>query len=165
MSETQQVPNTGAAQSPVVAEPARHPGNDRSEPTGWGGWVLFSGVIMVVVGGFQATMGLVALFNDQYFLVTSSGLLVTADYTTWGWVHLVLGAVACAAGYGVIMGQTWARVVGILLAVVSAIVNVGFLAAYPIWSTIVIALDVVIIYALAVHGREVGVGSQEAYDS
>jgi hypothetical protein len=65
--------------------------------------------------------------------------------------------IACAAGYGVIAGQTWARVVGIILAVVSAIVNVGFLAAYPIWSTIVITLDVVVVYAMAVHGREVGV--------
>jgi hypothetical protein len=156
MSETQQVPNTGVDPKATGTGPARYPSSDRAGPTGWVGWVIFGGVMMVLVGGFQATMGLVALFNDEYFLVTSNGLLVTADYTTWGWVHLALGVIACIAGFGVMVGQTWARVVGIILAVVSAIVNVGFLAAYPIWSSIVITLDVVVIYAMAVHGREVG---------
>jgi len=127
--------------------------------TGWVGWVFFAGVMMVMLGIFQAIEGLVAIFNDKYYLVSRSGLVISADYTVWGWVHLLLGIVVAIAGYAVIRGQMWGRVIGIIMAAVSAIVNLGFLAAYPIWSTIIIAIDVVVIYALTVHGREV-----QAYD-
>jgi hypothetical protein len=151
MSETHQLQNAGTAPGSGAA---RHPGADLTKSTAWVGWVIFGGVMMVMVGGFQAALGLVALFNDNYFLFTRNGLLVTADYTTWGWVHLTLGALVVIAGCSVMAGQTWARVVAIILAVVSAIVNVGFLAAYPVWSIIVITLDVIVIYAMAVHGRE-----------
>jgi hypothetical protein len=115
---------------------------------------MFAGIIMMMIGIFQAISGLVALFNDEYYLVRPSGLLLTFDFTTWGWVHLLLGVVVFLAGAGVLVGQTWARVVGILIAAVSAIVNIAFLAAYPVWSTIIITLDVLVIYALTVHGRE-----------
>ncbi|MEU7907636.1 hypothetical protein [Actinoplanes sp. NPDC049118] len=130
-------------------------GGARVEPTGWVGWIVFSGIMMVLLGFFQGIVGLVALFNDTYYLVTRSGLVLSVDYTVWGWVHLLLGVVALLAGFGVLVGQTWARVVGIILAVLSAIVNLAFLAAYPIWSTLIIAIDVLVIYALSVHGREV----------
>ncbi len=122
--------------------------------TGWTGWVAFAGVIMIVMGAFHAIAGLVALFKDSYYVVRPSGLVVNVDYTAWGWVHLILGLVALAAGFGVLSGRTWARVVGIILAVVSALVNFSFLGAYPIWMTILITLDVIVIYALAAHGRE-----------
>jgi hypothetical protein len=69
-------------------------------------------------------------------------------------VHLIAGVVVALAGSAVMIGRMWARVVGVVLAVVSAIANIGFLAAYPVWSTIIIALDVLVIYALVVHGRE-----------
>ncbi|GIM95924.1 DUF7144 family membrane protein [Paractinoplanes toevensis] len=146
MSETQQRPT--ASDEPYV--PARRP-----EPTGWAGYVVFAGVMLMMLGGFQAIEGLVAIFRDEYYLVTRSGLLLTMDFTTWGWVHLVLGLIAVGTGIGVLLGQTWARVVGIIIAVFSALANLAFLPAYPIWSTIIIALDVLAIYALAVHGREV----------
>jgi hypothetical protein len=163
MSETQHVPGTGTTPSPAdTPSTVDNPGTDRAEPTGWIGWVVFGGVMMILVGGFQATMGLVALFNDQYFLVTSRGLLVGVDYTTWGWIHLVLGTIAGIVGVGVMVGETWARVIGIILAAVSALVNVAFLAAYPVWSTIVITLDIIVIYAIAVHGREVRDSYQDA---
>jgi hypothetical protein len=155
MSDTQQARSTDANLSSVGSGTARQRSADRAGRSGWAGWVLFGGLMLLTVGGFQAIMGLVALFNDEYFLVTNNGLLVTVDYTTWGWVHLVLGAVACAAGAGVMLGNTWAQVVGIILAIVSVLVNIGFLPAYPIWSTMVITLDVIVIYAIAVHGREV----------
>jgi hypothetical protein len=107
-----------------------------------------------MIGSFQAISGLVALFNDDYYLVGKNGLVVSVDYTAWGWVHLVLGVVAFLTGIGMMIGQTWARVTGIILAVLSAIVNLAFAAAYPVWSVLIIALDVIVIYALAVHGRE-----------
>jgi hypothetical protein len=127
----------------------------RPEPTGWVGWVLFAGIMLFMVGAFQIIAGLVALFNDKYYLVTSSKLVLQMDYTAWGWAHLILGAVAILAGLGCIAGKTWARVVGIGFAFVSALANIGFLGAYPVWSVIMITVDVLAIYALAVHGREV----------
>jgi len=130
---------------------------DEPEPTGWTGWVGFAGIMMILVGSFGAIEGLVGIFKDQYFLVTDDKLVVTANYTAWGWTHLILGALVVLAGFGVLVGQFWARTVGILLAMVSAIVNIAFLAAYPVWSTIVITLDVIVIWALAVHGREMKV--------
>lgn len=117
-------------------------------------WVAFAGTMLALVGSFHAIQGLVALFRDDYYLVAPSGLVVNVSYTTWGWVHLLGGVVILAAGLGAIAGQTWARVVGVVVAAVSALLNVTFLAAYPIWSTLMIALDVLVIWALMVHGGD-----------
>ena len=127
---------------------------EQTVATGWVGWVIFAGIMMVMLGTLQAIEGLVALFKDTYFVVPRSGLVVSVDYTTWGWVHLLLGILVAAAGLGVMAGQMWARIVGILLALVSAVVNIAFLAANPVWSTILIAVDILVIYALTVHGKE-----------
>ena len=124
------------------------------EPSGWAGWVVFGGVMLIMVGIFQFFQGLVALADDGYYLVRSDGLLVNVDYTTWGWVHVVVGAVAGLTGVGLLAGNMLARFVGVVIAVLSAVVNLAFISAYPIWSTIVIALDVIVIYAIVVHGRE-----------
>ena len=124
------------------------------EPSGWAGWVVFGGVMLIMVGIFQFFQGLVALADDGYYLVRSDGLLVNVDYTTWGWVHVVVGAVAGLTGVGLMAGNMVARFVGVGIAVLSAVVNLAFISAYPIWSTIVIALDVIVIYAIIVHGRE-----------
>ncbi|HEU0090361.1 MAG TPA: hypothetical protein VFQ77_22340 [Pseudonocardiaceae bacterium] len=147
MTETRQ---TGAGQ---VGMP-RQRGQAVPEPTGWVGWIFFAGVIMILGGTFQAIAGLVAIFNSTYFLVPSTGLVVSVNYTGWGWTHLIVGILVVLAGFGVLTGQAWARLVGVVLAGISAIVNLGFLAAYPVWATIVIALDVIVIYALCVPGRE-----------
>ena len=125
-----------------------------AEPTGWVGWIIFAGIMMVMLGTFQAIEGLVAIFKDSYFVVPRSGLVVSVDYTAWGWVHLLLGILVAGAGLGVMAGQMWARVIGILLALVSAVVNIAFIAANPVWSTIIITLDILVIYALTVHGKE-----------
>ena len=147
MTETRQ---TGVGQAGMP----RQRGEAVPEPTGWVGWLFFAGVIMILVGIFQAIAGLVALFNSSYFLVPSADLVVAVNYTGWGWVHLIAGILLLLAGFGVLTGQTWARVVGVVLAGISALLNIAFLAAYPLWSVVVIALDVIIIYALCVHGRE-----------
>ena len=121
----------------------------------WVGWIAFAGVLMVILGALHAFQGLVAIFKDDYFLVSSSGLAVKFDFTAWGWVHLVVGIVVVVAGLGVMAGQVWARVVGVLLASLSLLANVAFLAAYPFWSLVMIALDIVIIMALTVHGSDI----------
>jgi hypothetical protein len=128
---------------------------DTEERTAWVGLVVFGGVLLALTGGFQMMQGLVAILRDEYFYVTRDGLLITMDYTAWGWTHLGLGLIAVGTGIGVLAGQMWARVVGIIIAVLSALVNLAFLSAYPIWSTIIIAMDVLVIYALTMHGSEV----------
>jgi len=128
-----------------------------SEPpptTAWAGWAFFAGVLMVIVGAFQIIKALTALFNQDYLLVTSSGLALHVNIAAWGWVHLLIGLVVLAAGFGVVAGKMWGRVVGIAVAAFSAIVNLLDIAAYPLWSVLIIAMDVLVIFALAVHGGE-----------
>ena len=127
----------------------------RREPTAWVGWIVFAAIMMVLLGMFHVVQGLVALFNSDYFLVGTSGLVVSMNFTAWGWTHLIGGIVVAAAGACLLTGQMWARVVGVAVAVVSAIINIAFLAAYPVWSLIMIALDVFVILALTVHGSEI----------
>lgn len=126
--------------------------HDPRESTAWTGWVVFGGVMLMTLGAFQVIQGLVALFDDGFYLVRPNGLVVHADYNTWGWTHLIIGAVAVVSGLGLLVGNMAARVIGVIAAVVSAIVNLAFLSAYPVWSAIVIALDVIVIYAIIVHG-------------
>ena len=85
----------------------------------------------------------------------SSNLAVSFSYTGWGWIHIILGILAVAGGYGVMVGKTWARAFAIIYASIAAIVNMTFLSAYPVWMTIMITIDVLVIWAVAVHGREV----------
>ncbi|MGA5300026.1 DUF7144 family membrane protein [Nucisporomicrobium flavum] len=155
MSDTQQS-TTGTPRQPSydMDEPYDVPGRPR--PTAWVGVVLFGGIMLMMLGGFQTMQGFVAIFREDYYLVSPRGLVFEVDYTAWGWTHLLIGLVAVATGIGVMAGQMWARVLGIVIAVISALANIAFLSAYPIWSTIIIAMDVLVIYALAVHGREAG---------
>ena len=124
------------------------------ERTAWTGWVVFAGAMMVVLGVFQFIEALTALFKDTYSLVASNGLLVTVNYTTWGWTHLVIGLVAVLAGLALLVGRMWGRILGVVAASASAIVNLAFVAAAPVWAVTVIAIDLIVIYAICVHGGE-----------
>lgn len=123
-------------------------------PSGWVGWIAFAGAMMILLGLFHAFQGLVALLRDEYYLVGPDGLVLNVDYSQWGWIHLVLGVVVAGAGLALLVGQMWARAVAVLLAFVSALVNVAFLSAYPVWSVLMIAVDILVIWAVMVHGRE-----------
>ncbi len=125
---------------------------DRS--TGWVGWIFFAAVMLMLMGGFQIIQALVALFDDGFYLTGEDGLVVNVDYNVWGWVHLLLGVLLLASGAGVMTGNLAARTVGVILAGLSALVNMAFIGAYPVWSLIIITVDVLVIYALIVHGRE-----------
>jgi len=133
----------------------------RSGATGWVAWQLFAAVMLVMLGAFQATIGLVALFNDGYFVMHRNGVLIPIDYTTWGWIHLILAAVAGCTGIGLLVGALWARIVGALIAVVNVLVMFAFMDSYPWLATMPIAYSVVTLYAIVVHGREVA----DAYDT
>jgi hypothetical protein len=122
--------------------------------TAWAGWVVFGGVMLIMLGAFQVVQGLVALFDDGFYLVRQNGLVVDVDYNTWGWIHTIIGIVAILTGIGLLAGNMAARIVGVGIAFLSALVNLAFLSAYPVWSTIMITLDVIVIYSIIVHGRE-----------
>jgi hypothetical protein len=124
------------------------------EPTAWVGWVIFAGIMLMVVGAFQAIDGLVALFKDEYYVVRPNGLVLNVDFTAWGWTHLILGILLLAAGAAIFSGRVWGRTIGVIAALLSAVVNFAFIAAYPLWSVMIITLDVLVIYALVAHGGE-----------
>ena len=121
---------------------------------GWTGWLGFAATTLILIGLFQAIEGIVALVKDDYFIVSTDELLISVDYTTWGWVHVGLGVMALITGVGMFTGALWARVLGIVFALLSAVTNLAFLGAYPVWSTLIIAFDVILIWALTVHGAE-----------
>lgn len=125
-----------------------------STVSGWVGWVYFAAFMMVLLGALHAITGLVALFKDQYFLVGNDGLIVTADYTAWGWAHLIGGVIVAAAGVALLTGRVWARVIAVLVTMLSILVNFAFMAAYPLWSVVMITIDVLVIWAVIVHGDE-----------
>jgi len=122
--------------------------------SGWVGWIAFAAAIMVMLGSLHIFQGLVALFRDEVF-IASDNLVVNLDYTVWGIVHILGGALLVAAAFGVLGGKVWGRTLGVLLALGSALANVAFLGAYPFWSLIMVALDIIIILALTVHGSEI----------
>jgi len=134
--------------------PAATRASGLEQPTGWVGWISFAAVMLILLGCFHAIQGLVALFDDQKFVAVSDELIVSVDYTAWGWVHLIGGIILALAGISLFAGRMWARIVGVLAAMASAIVNIAFLSAYPTWSAIMIAVDILIIWALTVHGAE-----------
>ena len=126
--------------------------DDRVSP--WAvGLAVFAAAMMIINGIIQVFVAISALFNDQIY-VAAPQYVYSFDLTTWGWVHLLLGALIAIAGFAVLRGQTWGRVVGITLASLSIIANFMFLPHYPIWSILVIALDVAVIWALAVYQRD-----------
>lgn len=128
---------------------------DYAKASAWAGWAGFAGVLMVLLGAWHVLLGLLAVLDDPYFSAPQRGLLVDADYTVWGWVHIVWGLVVAAAGIGVFTGRVWARAVGTVAAFGSALIAFGFLNAQPVWAVIIIAVDVVVILALTVHGGDV----------
>jgi hypothetical protein len=122
--------------------------------TRWTGWIVFAAFLMFMNGVLGMLEGLMALVNDDYYAVTASGLAVSVDYTVWGWGHLVLGAALFACGMGVLSGNIAARAVGVLLAGLHAVVALLFIEAAPGWGVVIILVNVLVIYALTVHGRE-----------
>ena len=114
------------------------------EPTGW---VIFAGVMMLLVGSLNFFYGLAAVLNDDVVVVGGNGAII-ADLTTWGWVTLILAIILVLTGFGLLTGAEWARWVGVFVVTLNAIEQVWVFPAAPLWALIVIALDVIIIYNL-----------------
>jgi hypothetical protein len=125
---------------------------DSTTPTRWVGLIVFAAFLMWLLGFFQAIAGFAAIVNDDYYKTAPERLLLVNSYTTWGWIHLILGVAIFAAGVGVMSGNALARGVGVVLAGINAVVALAFSTAAPVWAVIVIIIDVLVIYALTVHG-------------
>ncbi|MFD8497678.1 hypothetical protein [Amycolatopsis sp. NPDC059657] len=119
----------------------------------WAGWVWFAAVMMVIIGIFGAIEGLVALFRQEYYVVGPENVLVF-DVTGWGWFHLIAGILVALTGVALFLDAVWARVLTVVLAAVDAVAQLAFVPVAPVWSTIVIALCVMVIWAIVVHGGE-----------
>ena len=133
----------------------RSPARAEEEPSGAAaGFILFAAIMMIMAGVFQAIQGLVGIFENEFYVATRN-YMFQFDATAWGWIHLIGGLLVLLAGFAVIAGQTWARVVAIVLAVLSALANFTFIPYYPFWALTVIAIDIFVIWALAAHGRDV----------
>lgn len=146
---------TDTSDTTQIGRPTKSsPATTGSGGSGWTGWIGFAAAMLIMVGIFQVIEGLVALFQRGFYLVGPNGLVLSVDYTAWGWVHLILGVLGIVVGIGLVRGSVVARVAGVVIAGLSAIVNLGFIAAYPFWATIIIAVDVITIYAIIVHGHE-----------
>ena len=118
------------------------------------GFTVFAGTVMIIVGVLHAIQGLVALVNDTFYVVGQE-YVFQFDITTWGWIHLLLGILVGFAGFFIFRGAVWARTIGVIVAALSVIANFAWLPYYPVWSLIIIALDVFVIWALTAHGRDV----------
>ena len=124
-----------------------------SQPSGWVGWVYFAGILMLVRAFFQAFLGIVALTQSNFYVVTSDRLAVY-NFTAWGWIHLAISVILLTAAFSVFAGNTYGRIVGSLMVAISLVANLIFLPAYPVWSIVAIIIDSLILYALVVRGAE-----------
>jgi hypothetical protein len=115
-----------------------------------GGLTMVAAVMMLIIGILQALDGIAALVNDKVY-VTTPNYIYAFDLTGWGWIHLLLGVLVAVVGVAIMQGQTWGRWVGIGLVGLSLIANFLFIPYYPIWSLVIIALEVAVIAALATH--------------
>jgi hypothetical protein len=120
--------------------------------SGWAiGGMAFAGTMLILVGVFQAITGLSAIFEDQFFVVTQN-YVFDLDVTVWGWIHLILGALVAFAGWSLFARKTWAAVVAIALAMLSAVANFLFIPYYPFWSLLMIAIAVWVIWSVTRPG-------------
>ena len=121
--------------------------------TGYG-WLSFAAIVLIIGGTFGIIDGLVAINRSRFF--TADAVYVFSDLNTWGWIVFGLGIAAVAAGFAVTLRRQWARWAGIGVAALSAVGHMMFVQAYPIWSLLIIGLNIAVVYGLAVYGgREI----------
>ncbi len=125
------------------------------EPSGAAvGWTMFAAFMMIMLGAWWLIAGLVALVNDDFYVVTRN-YIFQFDATTWGWIHLIIGILVLLAGFGLFRGAVWARTVGVIMAMVATLVGFAWLPWYPVWAILFIVAAITVIWALTAHGRDV----------
>ena len=128
-----------------------------TEVTGWVGWIVFAGTMMMILGVFHMFEGVIALFRHTQIAFPASGLTVQVSYSQWGWLQLLAGVLVFFAGLGLFTGRMWARTVGVILVSISALINFAWANLFPFWSLTLLAIDFFVIYAIIAHGSEMKV--------
>jgi hypothetical protein len=125
------------------------------QASGWAvGWTAFAGIMMVIGGIWWVIIGLIALVNDNFYVVTEE-YIFQFNVTTWGWIHLLLGILVTLAGIYLFTGAVWARIIGVAVAIVWMIAAFAWLPYAPVWAIALLAIAVFIIWALTVHGSDI----------
>lgn len=122
---------------------------------GWAGWVVFAGVMTVLLGLYHGAAGVVALFRDDIYLTTPKGAAISTNFTAWGWTHIVIGLVLVAAGGTLLIsGSLWSRIIVVLAALVQILMEFVYFSVTPLWSGVAIVLGIFSVYAVVVHGHD-----------
>ena len=119
------------------------------------GWIGFAGILMLIVGSIDFFQGLIALFSDDYYVVTPAGFLVV-DLTGWGWIMLIWGVLLTVAALALMTAQTWARWFTIVVVSLNFLAQLGFLGNSPnsLWTLTALTLNVIVLYALTARWAE-----------
>jgi len=128
------------------------PRSSASYPVEGSGWVLFAGIMIMMVGVLNIIWGIAAIDRSSFFVQDAK--YVFSDLRTWGWIILILGALQLAAAFSIWSGGGFGRWFGIATATVNAIAALLSIPAYPFWSLAIFAIDVLIIYGLAAYGGD-----------
>ena len=135
-----------------MSTPAYESRREPEEISGWAaGGITFAACGLLIVGTFQSIAGLVAIIDDEFYVVTRN-YTFDLDVSAWGWIHLIIGILLIATGWGLFSRSTWAGVTAIGLAILSAVANFFFIPYYPFWSILMIALAVWVIWSLTRPG-------------
>jgi hypothetical protein len=112
------------------------------------GWTAFAAAVMFVIGVFDVIQGFVALFKDEIYVVGQSGLIITTDYTAWGWALIVWGAVLIVAALSLLTAGGFGRWFSIIVVALNMIAQFAFFPAYPLWGVVAIGLSLAVLWAL-----------------
>ena len=118
------------------------------------GYAAFAGVMLIMIGFYQAIAGLVAIFDDEFYVATEK-YLFQFDVTAWGWIHLIVGIGVLASGFGIFTGNVLSRTVGVVAAVISGLTAFAWIPYYPFWGIVLVALSVAVVWSLTAHGRDI----------
>ena len=128
---------------------------EQRQPSGWAiGFTMFAAIMLMIAGSFQIIAGLAGIFENEFYAATPNYFL-KFDASVWGWIHLLWGVLVLIGGLGLLSGSLWGRTLGVIAAAGAAIANFAFIPLYPVWSIVVIALSVAVIWALTAHGRDI----------
>lgn len=118
---------------------------------GLNGWQVFAGIVLFLNGTFGFLYGLAAVLNDEVITVGGGTGVTVLDFTAWGWAHMVVGVLMALTSVGLFMTKGWARVGAIIFCMANVLIQFGTISAFPLWSLLVVALDIVIIYQLTTN--------------
>jgi hypothetical protein len=125
------------------------------QPSGWAiGYTAFAGIMMILMGGWWLISGLVGLFNSEFYVVTLRWIF-EFDISTWAWIHLIIGVIVMLSGFFLFSGATWARVVGVIIAILAGLVAFAWLPYYPVWAILFVVISIGVIWALTAHGHDI----------